>query len=746
MMRLAPVTGGVSRPSAPRLAKGLLIVAALVAPALQAAQTGYVGSASCRSCHEEAWNSWRTSHHYQAMLPATEENVLGDFGDATFEYAGITSRFFREDGKYRVETDGADGKLQTFEIAYTFGFYPLQQYLVPFPGGRYQALNIVWDSRPREEGGQRWVHLYPEEEGDPVRHDDLVHWTGSFQNWNGRCAACHSTDLEKDYTASTDRFQTRWEEINVACEACHGPAANHLEWANGDQAAEDRGFGFSLADRGPFGPGPDAEARIWARQDGRRPVAQIEACAGCHSRRSELGKPRPGERFDDHYRLALLEPGLYFPDGQILDEVYVYGSFLQSRMFAAGVVCTDCHEPHSNRLLAEGNNLCTRCHVGEVYDGPAHHHHEAGGAGAACVDCHMPERTYMVVDDRRDHSFRVPEPRLSLQLGVPNSCNQCHQDKDAKWASEALDGWGVSKQIRAGHAPVLAAAWSGDASALPSLLALAEDRSRPAILRASATLASGRFPSQETLAAVAGLLQSEDRLVRAAAVQSIDWIPPGRRHSLLRGLVRDPSKAVRTEVARQLAGVSPDVLPADDAAALTALRKEYLQTLRANADQPEDQLNLGVFHAASGDPVAAESAYRKALDLAPAFTPALLNLADLYRASGLDAKARPLLQRAMEQSPADPAPQYAMGLLLVRESQLGEALPYLGKARDLAPENIRYGYVYAVALWDSGSRQEAVATLESLLADHPGNRDLTGALASYYQALGEEEKLQRLQQ
>jgi hypothetical protein len=210
-----------------------LLFLVLAYPALAAAQD-YVGSGQCESCHAQAYTSWKGSHHYQAMLLATSETVLGDFSDRTFTYGGITSRFYRRDGKYFVETDNKDGELQEFEIAYTFGFYPLQQYLVPFDGGRYQALNIVWDSRAKSEGGQRWVHLYPE---DPVTHQDAVHWTGSFQNWNSRCAACHSTNLEKNYSSATDSYTTTWEEINVACEACHGPASLHLEWAGGDQQA-----------------------------------------------------------------------------------------------------------------------------------------------------------------------------------------------------------------------------------------------------------------------------------------------------------------------------------------------------------------------------------------------------------------------------------------------------------------------------------------------------------------------------
>ena len=733
------------------------IVLMLVAmPAL--AEPSYVGSAACRDCHEQAYTAWQSSHHYQAMLPASADTVLGDFDDVSFEYAGVVSRFYRRDGKFLVQTDDEQGALREFEIAYTFGFYPLQQYLVPFPGGRYQALNIVWDSRPREVGGQRWIHLYPEgTEGNeiPVRHDDIVHWTGSFQNWNGRCAACHSTGLEKNYSASSREYATSWQEINVACEACHGPASLHLEWARTDRSAPEdpmgetptsRGLGQSLDDRGAFGPPAGEPTGTLSRLDGKHPTTQVELCAGCHSRRSEMDENHPGKPFDDLYRLALLEPGLYFADGQIRDEVFVYGSFLQSKMHAAGVVCTNCHEPHGGGLRAEGNALCSQCHSPGTYDTAAHHRHASDSAGAACVECHMPERTYMVVDDRRDHSFRVPEPRLTVELGIPNACNRCHVDRDAEWAVGALESWGVSNAVRAGHAPVLAAAWNGQSHALPALLELATDSQKPPFVQASAVLASGQFSLRDTLASLSQVLYADDNLVRYATVRTLDALQAEQRYALLKALVGDPSKSVRMAVARQLADVPAESLPAAEGQALQALRQEYLETLALNADLPEEQLNLGLYHAGSGDAAAAEKAYREALKLAPAFVPALLNLADLYRANNLDEQARPLLERAIKLAPTDAAPEHALGLLLIRQRQLDAALPHLQKASSLAPGNARYLYVYAVAMWETGQRQQAVATLEAALAENPGNRDLVAALASYYQQLGELDKLRDLQQ
>lgn len=704
----------------------------------------YVGSEKCESCHAQTFEAWKGSHHYQAMLPATAENVVGDFSGQTFEYGGVTSRFYRKGDRYFVKTDNADGALQEFEISYTFGFYPLQQYLISFPDGRYQALNVVWDSRPEAEGGQRWFHLYPGND-DPVLHDDVVHWTGAFQNWNSRCAVCHSTGLDKNYSAASNSYKTDWKEINVACEACHGPASAHMEWASGDQQTEDRGFPFSLADRGVFGPA-DADSRTFSRLDGKRPATQVETCAACHSRRSELSDYHAGQPFDDQYRLSLISPGLYYPDGQINDEVYVYGSFLQSKMQQAGVVCTNCHEPHSNAVRMDNNTLCTQCHVSKVFDQPEHHHHEQGSSGAACMNCHMPVKTYMGVDDRHDHSFRVPQPRLTLELGVPNTCNQCHQDKDAQWALDALDSWGVSDTDRLQPARLLSAAWAGQGEALPGLLALARQPAASSMLRASALLATQQFPAQETLAVLQQMLSSDDALMRAAAVRSMDWVPVAQRYAMLRDLITDRSKAVRMDVARQLSSFPADQLPGQSAIELNTLFEEYLQSMQMNADMPEEQMSLGLFYNNRGDALAAEKAYRHALKLAPAYVPAILNLADLYRANGMDQRAEPLLRQAIALAPEQAASYHALGLLKIRQGQLDEAVTLLRQAAEASPQNPRYSYVYAVALWEGGEQKQAVAVLEVAVKSQPGNRDLVSALASYYQQLGEDEKLRQLQQ
>jgi len=720
---------------------GLMIV--MASSAGNAAE--YIGSEKCGSCHKNEFSLWKESHHYQAMLTASEETVLGDFSGSEFEYGGIRSRFYKKDNQFFVETDNEKGELQEFKISYTFGFYPLQQYLVPFPNGRYQALNIVWDSRPEAEGGQRWVHLYPNE---VVNYQDGLHWTGSFQNWNSRCATCHSTRLEKRYSAASDSYKTAWTEINVGCEACHGPASNHMAWAasEGDKQSEavHAGFKFSLADRGPWGPGQTTAGNTLTRLDGKRPQGQVEMCAACHSRRSEMSEDHAGNAFDDLFQLRLLEDAYYFPDGQIDEEDYVYGSFLQSKMSTSGVVCSNCHEPHSNKVLADDNSLCTQCHDNKTYNNTAHHHHSPESTGSSCVNCHMPVKTYMVVDDRHDHSFRVPEPRLTLELGTPNTCNQCHTDKDANWALNALENWEVSSGIRAGHAPVLARARQGDASVLPELIALANDPLVPGIIRATAVLELGALPSQETMQALQQHIGSEDKLVRAAAARSVGFLPVAQRYQMLQPLITDPVKSVRMEVASQLSEFPASQLPPIYAQELATLMKEYLEAQNLNADMPEAQLNLGNYYTATGDPVKAEKAYRHAISLSPAFTPALLNLADLYRANGMDEQAASLLQKAINMAPDDPATWHAMGLLMVRQKNMDKAIEFLGKAAELDAVNTRFAYVYAIALYENGKHDQAISVLESALQKQPGSQEIVTALASYYQQQGQDEKLQEL--
>jgi predicted CXXCH cytochrome family protein len=684
----------------------------------------FVGTSKCAGCHQQAFEDWQQSHHRHAMEVPDQDSVLGDFSDVRFDYFGTSSRFFMRDGQYFVETDDAQGRTATFRVAYTFGWQPLQQYLIEFPDGRLQALSISWDSRPAAEGGQRWFHLYPDRHVD---QEDPLHWTGAFQNWNSRCAACHSTGLVRDYSMQENRYSTRWKDLNVGCEACHGPGSRHLAWAGGDGEHENRGLVVGI----------DA---LWEPVDGRRPAipqvapgmsAQLQACSACHARRGELRQPDPAGDFLDNYTLSALAEGLYHADGQILDEVYETGSFMQSLMHQNHVSCTNCHEPHGGRLRATGNDLCLQCHEPPKYQTPAHFFHEPQSPGAQCVNCHMPQQTYMGIDARRDHSFRVPDPIASVRLGVPNACTQCHRDRDDHWAAQVITQRTGRTEPRYAHASLLTAARRHDPASLPALLDYAANEAQPSILRATALQESARFPSQTQLQAATGALGAADPLLRAAAAQALGQVDALRRFTLLRPLLADPVKSVRIAAARQLTEVRPPQVPDADRPALTALFAEYRAALLHNADLPESMSDLGVFLAAQGDLAGAEQALLHARRIAPYFLPALLNLADIHRARGRDDLAEPLLREAVQRYPESGDARHMLGLLHVRTGRTADSVALFEQASRLAPGNPQYALVHAVALIETGDRDQGIAVLEAALRRFPGNAALEQALAGF---------------
>lgn len=704
-------------------------------PALQAKAVlepaRYVGGQACTDCHATEGAAWRGSHHDRAMQDANEQSVLGDFANATITYAGVTSTFFRRDGKYYVTTDGPDGKLADYEIKYAFGFAPLQQYLIEFPGGRMQALGIAWDARPKAAGGQRWFHLYPKER---ITHDDPLHWTAIDQNWNYQCAECHSTNLKKAYDAAGAVYHTTWSEIDVSCESCHGPGSTHVARAKQEQgaASADNGLVVHLTERRGVAWNMDTASGIAHRNRPRTTNFEIETCARCHARRGVLSEDYlPGRPLLDTHLPALLSADLYFDDGQIKGEVYEYGSFLQSAMHAAGVTCSDCHDPHSLRLRAEGARVCEQCHAPAKFASAEHHHHKPGSAGADCLGCHMPQRTYMVVDPRRDHSLRIPRPDLSLTLGTPNACNACHSNRSAQWAASAFGRWyhpKASPQQR--YAEALHAAREQAPGAEARLAAIARDGSAPGIARATSAAELRGFRGAASAAATRQALRDADPLVRVGALRALEGVDPRAHVADSAPLLRDPVRAVRVGAAALLAGAPPDALSPEQRAALEAAIAEYLAAQQINADRPEAQLNLGLMEVRRGRAGEAERYYRQALKLQPSFAPAYVNLSDLYREQGRDADGEKLLREAVRAAPDDASVAHALGLALVRQHKTDEALLWLKRAAERAPGDARYAYVYGVALNSSGQSRKAMEVLGAAQKRHPYDRDLLYALAT----------------
>jgi len=669
---------------------------------------GFVGSGACATCHADQHALWQKSQHALAMQEATPATILGDTGKAV---------------------------VGDFDFRYTFGIAPLQQYLVPFPGGRLQALGIAWDSRPAASGGQRWFDLYP---GQDLKPGDPLHWTGIDQNWNYQCADCHSTNLRKNYDSQAGEYKTTWSEISVGCEACHGPGSNHVDWARDPDGwrnvNESKGLTVALDERRGIAWITTTTGSA-TRSAPRTEAREIATCARCHARRGQYSDDiHAGQNWLDAFRPALLEPGLYHADGQQLDEVYTWGSFIQSRMYAAGVTCADCHDPHSGKLRAQGNAVCAQCHEPAVFDATSHHHHPADSPGAQCTSCHMPATTYMVVDPRRDHSLRIPRPDRSVTIATPNACNGCHEDRDAQWAAEAVLGW--YPQRKSGYqtfAEAFVIADQGNPAAVGPLLDLGEDQRQPALVRASAIARTARFPEAAAAGAVARALGDSDALVRSAAVEAIASSDAATRANRLTGMLKDPVRLVRMAAARALAGEPERLLPAGARDRFTAALDEWIAAQRFNADRPEALTSLGALNVERGALDEATTLFRQSIALDPTFIQASVNLADVYRARGNEAEAERILREALTRNPDAAAVHHALGLSLIRQGRTPDALAALGNARRLAPENPRFAFVHAVALHDMGKPVAAISSLKEALSRHPYDRDMLAALAAYEQ-------------
>lgn len=695
----------------------------------------FVGRSSCIDCHKDQTAAFEMSHHDLAMDIATDKTVLGDFNDVTFEHDGMSNRLFRDGAKFMIHTDGPTGEMQDFEVKYVFGVTPLQQYMVEFDRtedmkpneiGRLQVLRISWDTL-----GKKWFYLRPPDVADKLAPDDPLHWTGIAQRWQTMCADCHSTDLKTNFNVATNRYHTTFSEIDVSCEACHGPGSLHVELANEKSLFWDRNHGYGLAKL----KGADNEA-------------QLQACAPCHSRRGLVDANfHAGDLYSDHYQLEMLNPDTYYADGQIKDEVYVYGSFIQSKMYHKGIRCTDCHDPHSLQLKHPGNETCTSCHqhAAGKYDVPSHHHHAPGTPGSMCVDCHMPHRTYMEVDPRRDHSLRMPRPDLSVKLGTPNACSGCHvkdqlqsiaEDLRPKlddyqawldtadagdesiaeairktdvWCDEACQKWyGAERKTPYHFAEALAPFRKGEESSIKAMLELAmmPEDSAPALARATALTELGANNITEAIKVASEVLKKNDEptIVRVAAVSVFSIAAPAVTKKTLLPLLDDTSRLVSNEAARVLvsSGAYRELSLSEKTRVDLALRSVH-DSIMAASDRAGAHMAWAMLCEQQGRADEAMQAYETAMRLEPTMTGPRTNLAALLervaeqqqgpqsmrlvaRAAALRDMELPLLERDAGLAKDNADVQYRYGLALYLHGDEAAALKQLRRAVEIAPD------------------------------------------------------------
>ncbi len=689
------------------------ILTPLSAPSVSSMSPSFVGREKCIDCHRTEYEQWLTSDHDKAMDVATDDTVQGDFSNVLFEEDEFTARFYRDQEKFFVQTRGPDGKMGDFEITHTFGTYPLQQYLVPFPGGRLQCLAVAWDAVKKS-----W-YLLPDSTNDSK---DWLHWTQGGQNWNGMCAECHSTHLQKNYDHKKDTFSTTWSEIDVSCEACHGPSSQHVKWAEQPEMAREEAENYKLV----------------VKTRDIDPADQLRICARCHSRRSLLGdfKHSHGDLMDAMIP-QLLNEGLYYADGQIQHEVFVYGSFNQSKMFARDVKCSDCHDVHSLKLKKDGNDLCLQCHRSDIYDSESHHFHKATYNGTPsdgndCVKCHMPGTDYMGIDNRADHSIRIPRPDLSITLGSPNACNSsgCHDDQTNEWSAKAISEWyGLRK--RPHYGTTLAAGRAGDPEAQGALIKLARDQLYPPIVRATAISLLRLFPDSTTIGVLEQALSDREALIRYTVVVTVDRLRYQQKESLLVPMLYDPVKAVRTQAALALAVVKPKQLDPKQKKVFDRVLREYEKTTEYTADFPSGRYNRGILFTALDKPNLAIESYKEAIRIDDRFFVAKNNLAMLYSQLGKRKNAEKLFLEILETQPDLLEVSYSLGLLLAEQNRYQEAVVYLKKAADGLPHRPRIYYNLGLLLQHLKQDIDAGKAFTQALRVEPDNYDFLYAMAGF---------------
>lgn len=693
-----------------------------------------VDESQCAGCHTRQVADWQGSHHQMAMQDATDASVQGNFNDASLPGAGGTSRFFRKDDGFWVNTPGADGKPADFRVTYTFGVSPLQQYLVEAPGGRLQALDLAWDVDKRS-----WFQLTP---GQSIEARSPQHWSRPQQNANLMCVECHSTGFQRNYDPATDSYASRWNNLGVGCQACHGAASRHLAWAAKTLDAPHAGFSLDLAkaDR----------------------IRSVETCARCHSRRVPLDDGyHDGQRLMDDYLPSALTRELYELDGKIKDEVYEYGAFTQSRMFAKGLRCSTCHNAHSTALKLPGNGLCLQCHnpsgkagiegiddkglKAKNYDSPEHHHHAQGQPGSQCVDCHMPARPFMGIDARHDHGFTLPAPARALRLGTSDACLGCHRDQPGDSVAEQFRHWyGEGKVDAPRYDESLWLIRNGRPGASRALYQQLASRDLPAIRRATLLAELPTYPSERALNAAARDLNHPAPQVREAAARAVGaLVPPEQRRNLLAPLLNDPVRAVRIAAAHELLGMRATGLGNYEKSWSKAIA-EYEAALLSRQDRAEANLNLALLYQANGRADAVETRLRTALQRDPDYMPALVALVQWLDGNFRWEEGRALLEQALGAHPQSALLQHANGVLLVRKGDLPAALKSFAEAVRLDPQSIPYDYAYAVALHDSGQLEAACHRLEELLERDAANREARLALINYWREAGQIQRVQAL--
>lgn len=716
----------------------------------------YVGSASCRKCHEKFYQLWSTSHHGLAMQPYTADFAkreltppTGDITIGSYRYAADIG-----DGAGWVVERGQEGE-KKYPIEHAMGGKNVYYFLTSLDRGRLQTLPVAYDVRKKE-----WFDMAASGlRHFPGQNEQPVNWREWPYTFNTSCYACHVSQLSTNYDLKTGSYRTTWREPGINCETCHGPSDEHNR----------------ICEAAPQGTVPKDLKIVRGGRDFTKEQNNA-TCSTCHAKGIVLTNSfKPGDRFFDHFDLVTLESPDYYPDGRDLGENYTYTSWIMSPCVKSGKLdCLHCHTSSGRyKFKAEerANQACMPCHDDKVNNSTAHTHHKPDSAGNKCISCHMPMTEFARMT-RSDHSMAPPAPAATIAFKSPNACTGCHKDKSPEWADQSVRKW----RARDYQAPLLQraslvdAARKRDWSRLPDMLVYVESEGRDEVFAVSLIRLLGACDDDRKWPAVRKALNDSSPLVRSAAAEALATSPSRETAQALLSATSDSFRLVRIRSAAALAGFPPSLLKDNDIASLRSATEEYLTSLVTRPDQWSSHYNLGnyylgrgnpglalaafetamkldpnsieplvnisIVHARMGEPQKAEISLNRALNLAPTNAPANFNKGLLKAELGDLPAAEQYLRTALQSDPTMAEAAYNLGVILSKD-RLDEGITFARKAAELRPREPKYAYTLGFFYHQKGDFQESRKVLQQVVSRHPAYADSYVLLGEMYEKQGE---------
>lgn len=740
-----------------KIAIGLFCVAALFSCKSRnpqhTAENEFMGSESCRECHENFYQLWEPSYHGQAMMPINAQFVqkhqLPNSNPINVEGHQFTVEF-KDSTMTMYERDG-DKLIKEYEVLWAMGGHNVYCFLTPFEKGKLQNIPLAYDANRKQ-----WFN-YPEagirhfNDGSP--EDEALPWKDDMFAFNTGCYSCHISQLSTNFDLETETYHTTWREAGINCETCHGPAGEHIRiFKNLKEGEEAEELGL-------------ISTSVFTQEQNN------DACAPCHAKMTPITPSyMPGDKYFDNYNITTLEDRDFYVDGRDLGENYTMTGWMMNPCIEGGELhCVTCHTSSGrDRNKENPDQGCLQCHNNRNEDLETHTGHPKE-LGLTCLSCHMPKREFVGHFLRSDHSFRPPMPEATIKFGSPNACNDCHTDKTPQWANEIVKkrANGNYQEETLKWAQLIKEARDMDWENVEKMYAYINNPETNEVVANSFVRLLGNFSGESKTPVLLEALNNKSELVRSSAAYGLAGIDTEEVKTALIKACQDEIRLVRIQAANALIAFAPERFSPEEQAVLDKAEAEYVTSMTSRLDNWSNHYNLGIYHQNKGDAQSALNSYETAARLYPHSIMPLINSSVLYSYIGNNAKAEENLKKVIELDPKNEAANLNLGLLLAEQGRLAEAekalktaveanpegnpvaaknlsvivaqngdLPgavkYAALAYKARPDAPDYGYTLAYYQMQNGQKADAKKTLTNIIKANPEYLTATSFLADIY--------------